>query len=66
VNGFNGFYPEQIQDNLYVPRVAITDFKLFNKLQRMSASFYSNSLARIAIVNRVALSVRRGACSRSA
>lgn len=29
--GFNAFFPEKIQNNLYVPPVVITDFKIFNK-----------------------------------
>jgi ligand-binding sensor domain-containing protein len=31
LNGFNAFYPSDIQDNAYVPPVAITDFQLANK-----------------------------------
>ncbi|MCP5104949.1 MAG: histidine kinase, partial [bacterium] len=31
INGFNEFYPHQIQDNTYIPPVVITDFLLFNK-----------------------------------
>ncbi len=30
VNGFNAFYPEQIQDNMHVPPVVLTDFQVFN------------------------------------
>ena len=30
-NGFNAFFPENIQDNPYVPPVVVTDFKIFNK-----------------------------------
>ena len=30
-NGFNAFFPENIRDNPYVPPVAITSFKIFNK-----------------------------------
>jgi ligand-binding sensor domain-containing protein/signal transduction histidine kinase len=29
--GFNAFFPENIRDNPYVPPVAITSFKIFNK-----------------------------------
>jgi signal transduction histidine kinase/DNA-binding response OmpR family regulator len=29
--GFNAFFPENIQDNPYVPPVVLTDFQLFNK-----------------------------------
>lgn len=31
VNGFNAFFPEQIQNNPYVPPVVFTDFKIFNR-----------------------------------
>lgn len=30
-NGFNTFYPEQVQDNPYIPPVVLTDFQLFQK-----------------------------------
>ena len=30
-NGFNAFFPEKIRDDPYVPPVAITSFKIFNK-----------------------------------
>jgi PAS domain S-box-containing protein len=30
-NGFNCFYPENIRDNLHIPAVVITDFRLANK-----------------------------------
>jgi len=30
-NGLNAFFPEAIRDNLYVPPVVITSFKMFNK-----------------------------------
>ena len=30
-NGFNAFFPESIRDNPYVPPVAITSFRIFNK-----------------------------------
>ena len=30
-NGFNGFFPETVHDNPYVPPVVITSFKIFNK-----------------------------------
>jgi ligand-binding sensor domain-containing protein/signal transduction histidine kinase len=30
-NGFNAFYPDQVRDNPYVPPMAITSFKVFNK-----------------------------------
>lgn len=31
INGFNSFYPEEIEDNPYKPRVVITNFKIFNE-----------------------------------
>jgi len=30
-NGLNAFYPENIRDNIYIPPVVITNFKIFNK-----------------------------------
>ena len=36
-NGFNAFFPENIQDNPYVPPVVVTDFKIFNKPVPISA-----------------------------
>jgi len=32
VRGFNAFMPDQIRDNPFVPPVAITDFRLFNRV----------------------------------
>jgi ligand-binding sensor domain-containing protein/signal transduction histidine kinase len=31
INGFNVFHPDSIRENLTIPSVVITDFKLFNK-----------------------------------
>ncbi len=31
VKGFNAFYPKEVKDNPYIPRIVITDFKIFNK-----------------------------------
>ena len=31
INGYNSFYPASVKDNQHVPKVVITDFKLFNK-----------------------------------
>ncbi|MDF9796461.1 signal transduction histidine kinase/DNA-binding response OmpR family regulator/streptogramin lyase [Catalinimonas alkaloidigena] len=31
VNGFNAFYPDSITDNPYLPQLAITDFRIFNR-----------------------------------
>ncbi len=31
INGFNIFHPDSIRENVFVPPVLITDFKLFNK-----------------------------------
>ncbi|HMA76241.1 MAG TPA: SpoIIE family protein phosphatase, partial [Candidatus Krumholzibacteriaceae bacterium] len=35
IRGFNAFYPELIEDNLYKPRVVITSFKKLNKEVRL-------------------------------
>ena len=34
--GFTAFYPDSIEDNLYVPPIVITDFKMFNKSVKIS------------------------------
>jgi signal transduction histidine kinase/streptogramin lyase len=31
VNGLNGFYPDSLEDNSYLPAVVLTDFQLFNR-----------------------------------
>ncbi len=31
INGFNAFHPDGIEDNLYVPPVVLTDFKVYNR-----------------------------------
>jgi len=31
INGLNSFFPDSLRNNPYPPRIAITDFKLFNK-----------------------------------
>lgn len=31
INGFNVFHPDSIKDNLYIPPVVITDFKILNE-----------------------------------
>lgn len=31
INGFNSFFPDSLMNNPYPPRVAITEFRLFNK-----------------------------------
>jgi serine phosphatase RsbU (regulator of sigma subunit)/ligand-binding sensor domain-containing protein len=31
INGLNSFYPDSLRNNPYPPRIAITDFELFNK-----------------------------------
>jgi signal transduction histidine kinase/ligand-binding sensor domain-containing protein len=31
VNGLNGFYPDSLEDNNYLPAVVLTDFQLFNR-----------------------------------
>ncbi len=31
VNGFNSFFPEQVADNKFIPKIVITDLKIFNE-----------------------------------
>ncbi len=35
INGFNAFFPEQIQDNPHIPPVVITSFRKMNRLVRL-------------------------------
>ncbi len=46
INGFNTFYPSEISDNLHVPKVVITDLKIFNKsvVPAQSGSLLSKSI----------------------
>ena len=37
-NGFTSFYPEQIQDNPYLPPVVLTSFKIFNRDVKLDRS----------------------------
>ncbi len=36
INGFNSFYPDRVQDNIYPPPVVLSQFKLFNKVVKVS------------------------------
>jgi serine phosphatase RsbU (regulator of sigma subunit)/ligand-binding sensor domain-containing protein len=38
INGFNSFFPDSLRNNPYPPRVAITDFELFNERVPISES----------------------------
>ncbi|MBV6477629.1 MAG: hypothetical protein HGGPFJEG_00368 [Ignavibacteria bacterium] len=38
INGINFFNPDEIKDNPYLPGIALTDFKLFNKSVKNSAN----------------------------
>ncbi|GAB3665256.1 two-component regulator propeller domain-containing protein [Echinicola sediminis] len=49
VNGFNAFYPSQIKDNPYRPKVAITDFQIFNKSVAIGAEFNKRVILEKAI-----------------
>ena len=31
INGFNGFFPDRIEDNPYIPDIVITDLQVFNR-----------------------------------
>ena len=37
INGFNSFFPRDVEDNLYSPPVVFTDFKLFDRSINLSA-----------------------------
>jgi signal transduction histidine kinase/CheY-like chemotaxis protein/streptogramin lyase len=54
INGFNAFYPQEIQDNPYVPPVILTDFQIFNS----SVSIGDDSILNKSIgeVNEITLS----------
>ncbi len=41
VNGFNSFYPSEIQDNRHVPPVYLTSFKVFDKKLKLSKALSS-------------------------
>ena len=38
INGFTSFFPDSIKDYEFIPPVAITDFKLFNKSENVAGS----------------------------
>ncbi|MCK5208780.1 MAG: response regulator, partial [Cyclobacteriaceae bacterium] len=38
INGFNAFYPDSLKENLTIPVVAITDFKVFNENYKLDSS----------------------------
>ena len=38
LNGFNAFYPAQVQDNPHIPPIVITDFKKFNESVKLDRS----------------------------
>ncbi len=37
-NGFNAFYPDQLENNSYIPPVVITNFQIFNKPVEINSS----------------------------
>ena len=41
VNGFNSFYPNEIQDNSHIPPVYLTSFKVFDKKLKLSKALTS-------------------------
>lgn len=43
VNGFNAFFPEEIEENDYIPPVYITSFKVFDKILPLSYAVTSTS-----------------------
>lgn len=46
INGFNRFFPEQIQDNLEAPRLVFTDFFIFNQPVPISKPELNQNLNR--------------------
>lgn len=56
INGFNLFYPRQIQSNTHVPPVVITDFQIFN--ESIMASAGSPLTAPITAARAITLSHR--------
>ena len=38
INGFNAFYPDSLKENLTIPDVVITDFKVFNQDYKLDTS----------------------------
>jgi signal transduction histidine kinase/ligand-binding sensor domain-containing protein/DNA-binding response OmpR family regulator len=38
INGFNAFYPDSLKENLTIPDVVITDFKVFNENYKLDTS----------------------------
>ena len=46
-NGFNAFYPDQVRDNPYVPPVAITSFKVFNKAVPIGGEVLKQSISYV-------------------
>ena len=43
VNGFNSFFPEEIEDNNYIPPVYLTQFKVFNETLPLPNPIMTNS-----------------------
>jgi signal transduction histidine kinase/ligand-binding sensor domain-containing protein len=49
VNGFNGFFPDSIQEKKYVPPLVFTDFQVFNKQVTVSEKGDDKSLLKQSI-----------------
>jgi len=45
VNGFNAFYPDQIENNLNVPPIQLTDFKIFNESVSLNSPIFIEKIA---------------------
>jgi ligand-binding sensor domain-containing protein/signal transduction histidine kinase/DNA-binding response OmpR family regulator len=62
VNGFNAFYPENINTNAFVPPVYITDFQLFNK--KITANEKGSPLQTdISLASKITLSYKQSSFS---
>ena len=56
INGYNRFYPENVKDNLEPPKLAITEFLLFNKNPGLSSENADSPLQRaITLTNNLSL-----------
>jgi ligand-binding sensor domain-containing protein/signal transduction histidine kinase len=49
INGFNAFYPENISDNPFKPKVLITGLKIFNNDVKIGAQIYGKVILKKAI-----------------
>jgi PAS domain S-box-containing protein len=51
INGFNGFFPDSVKDNPYIPPVVITDFKIFNQSVPVGKKFNGRVILEKSIIS---------------